>query len=96
MSTFKVAHIREQGVDLIIIPLDDSFANKTFEEQNEAQGALQLCASSAGLAGTVVPVWRKGRGMAFLAPRNFHPYFESISMSHVAANLNRELTCSGC
>lgn len=37
MATFKVAHIREQGVDSIL--------------------ELQACATAAGLAGGIVPVW---------------------------------------
>jgi hypothetical protein len=35
MPNFDVAHIREQGVDLIIIPLQSSFGTKSQEEQNE-------------------------------------------------------------
>jgi hypothetical protein len=91
---FKVAHIREQGVDLIIIPLDSQFRFKPDADQQQTIAVLQACATSAGLQGTVVPVWDNGGGrMAFRAPQNWHPFFQGISLGFVAANINRELTC---
>ena len=56
MNKFKVAHLREQGVDLIIIPLEKEFAHKSPSDQGDIAQSLQICASSAGLDGTVVPV----------------------------------------
>lgn len=92
MPRFKVAHVREQGVDLIIAPLDSSFGRKSNEEQNAIKAELQLRAKSAGLAGTVVPVWDGGGGrMAFLAPHNYQPFFRSLSLPQVLASLNREI-----
>jgi len=92
MPKYEVAHIREQGVDLIIIPLDNSFRFKSEQDQDAIVSELQARASSAGLAGTVVPVWDNGGGrMAFKAPRNFHSFFKSIDLRFVAANVNREL-----
>jgi hypothetical protein len=92
-NKFKIAHIKEQGVDLIIIPLDSSFDYKTQNDQIETVGALQMYASSAGLAGKVVPVWLSGRNMKFIAPPNWHPFFKSISWDFIHMNINRELTC---
>lgn len=91
---FPVAHLHEQGADMIIVPLDDDFDLKLEEEKHQTKEALQMCASSAGLRGTVVPVWmaRNGR-MTFIAPRPWHPFFASLSMGAVQANLNRELIC---
>ena len=94
MSSFEVAHIREQGVDLIIIPLQSSFGYKSPTEQREIRATLQLCARSAGLAGTVVPVWDAGGGrMGFLAPQNWHSFFSSLDLLTVASSINRTLTC---
>lgn len=93
MPKFKVAHIREQGVNLIIIPLEDSFKFKSQSDQNSAIAELQMRASNAGLAGTVVPVWNNGGGrMAFIASQNYHPFFKSISLQFVATNINKELS----
>jgi len=92
MPKYEVAHIREQGVDLIVIPLDNSFRFKSGQDQDAIVSELQARASSAGLAGTVVPVWDNGGGrMAFKAPRNVHSFFKSIDLRFVAANVNREL-----
>jgi len=93
MPRFKVAHVREQNVDLIIIPLDSTFGNKTSRDQNETIGELQIRSRAAGLAGTVVPVWDSGGGrMAFIAPQQWHPFFSSITFQWIAANINRELS----
>jgi sugar phosphate isomerase/epimerase len=94
VETFKVAHIREQGVDLVITPLDTDFGFRTEAEQQRIAAVLQACARTAGLEGIVVPVWNHGDGrMAFLAPREFHPFFRRIDLSFVMANINRTLTC---
>jgi hypothetical protein len=95
MQTFDVAHIKEQGVDLIIIPLDRSFQYKPDSEKHQAIAALQTAASSAGLAGTVVPVWDAGAGRtAFIAPQNWHAFFRGVGLAFVAGNINRRLTCN--
>ncbi|MEA5549527.1 hypothetical protein VB713_00780 [Anabaena cylindrica UHCC 0172] len=76
MTQFKVAHLREQGQDMIIVPLEQSYRYKTSAEQNEILKSLQVCARSAGLAGTVVTVWDAGDGrMGFLAPSQWRSFF---------------------
>jgi len=95
MAKFQVAHLRKQGQDIIIVVVDRSFGHKTKAEQNEICAGIQSCAAAADLAGTVVPVWDSGGGrMAFLAPQPWVPFFQSMTLSDVAANINRELTCS--
>lgn len=92
MPRFKVVHVREQGVDLVIVPLDRSFGSKVRSEQDVIVAELQVHARGAGLAGAVVPVWDSGGGrMGFLAPRNWHPFFKSLGLGAVAANINKEI-----
>ena len=91
MPSFDVAHIREQGVNLVIIPLNASFGSRGTSDQQEMLAELQLRSEAAGLAGTVVPIWESCGRMAFLAPPNWHPFFRSISLSYVARNINRQL-----
>lgn len=92
MPRFKIAHVREQGQDMIIVPLDHSFAHKTNADQQAVIDELQAHAIGAGLKGAVVPVWDNGGGrMAFIAPPNWHPFFKSIDLTAVYASLNREL-----
>lgn len=92
MPAFKLAHVRQQGVDLIIIPLNPTFGAKPAASQQQVISQLQGRANSAGLKGTVVPVWSHiGGKMAFVAPPSWHPFFKSIGLPWVAANINREL-----
>jgi hypothetical protein len=90
MQKFQVAHFKEQGVDLIVVFVNDSFGRKSQQEQWDIRDALQMCANAAGLSGTVVPVWKTG----FIAPPNWHPFFKSPNIyATLVANINQELTC---
>ena len=92
MPTFQVAHIREQGTDLIIIPLDSSFGSRSAHEQQRILSEFQARANSAGLAGTAAFVWNGGGGrMAFFAPSNLHPFLRSVTLNWVSQNINRSL-----
>jgi hypothetical protein len=91
MPKFKVAHVREQGIDLIIIPLEHHFGQKTKAEQDGIIAELQVHATGAGLAGTVVPVWPQGSAMSFIAPHQWHPFFKGISLQWVGLNINKEI-----
>jgi hypothetical protein len=91
MPRFEVAHLHEQGQDVIIIPLENSFGHKSDDEQREIILELQMQANSAGLAGTVIPVWESGGSMSFIAPPPWHPFFQSMSIHDVAMNINREI-----
>jgi len=97
LATFKIAHIREQGVDLIIVPMDRGFGNLPASNQQTSNGELQAQCMAAKLAGTVVPVWDNGGGkMGFVAPQSWHPFFQSIDLRWVFARVNRELHfCAG-
>lgn len=93
MPSLTIAHIREQGVDLIIAPLASDFGLKAPETQQAVIAEIQLRSRGAGLAGTVVPVWDGGGGrMAFIAPRPWHSFFRSIDLGTVHASVNRELS----
>ncbi len=92
MPRFKVAHLREQGQNMVIVPLDSTFGNKAGSEQQAIAADLQQRARSAGLAGRVVPVWDNGGGrMGFLAPPAWHPFFSNLNLRWVFANINREI-----
>jgi hypothetical protein len=92
MPRLKVAHVNEQGANMVIVPLDSGFGRKVSNDQKAIAAELQMRSEAAGLAGQVVPVWDNGGGrMGFLAPRNWHAFFESVSLQWVFANVNREL-----
>lgn len=92
MPRFKVAHIKEQGQDIVVVPLDSTFGRKMSGEQQAIAAELQLRSRSAGLAGRVVPVWDNGSGrMGFLAPQNWHAFFAGLNLGWVFTNINREI-----
>ena len=93
MPTLKIAHINQQGQDMIIAPLDRGFGSKTELDQQAALDEIETRAHSAGLRGHACAVWDAGGGrMAFRAPPPWHPYFKSINLQTVFANVNRELS----
>ncbi|MGJ8516627.1 hypothetical protein [Carnimonas bestiolae] len=93
MAHYDVAHIREQGQNMIIIPLGSSFGRKSQQQQSEFESSIQYAASNAGLAGTVVLIWREGNRVSFIAPRQWHAFFKSPGIWNlVARNINKRLT----
>ena len=57
METYQIAHLNIQQVNVIIVFLDTTFDRQVPLRQNAVHLRLQAAASSAGLAGNVVPVW---------------------------------------
>ncbi len=93
MSSYKIAHIREQGVDLIIAPLESAFGMRSKAEQQAFIAELQRCAADAGLRGTVVPVWQEGNSYAFIAPPQWFPFFKTLGWNNMLSNINKTLHC---
>ena len=93
MSTFKFAHIRQQGQDMIIVPVEASFGSKSQTHQSEFVAAFQLAVNQAGLAGKAAAIWKSGRQIGFVAPQPWHPFFKSQGIYElVLANLNKTIT----
>jgi hypothetical protein len=92
MPTLKAAHIRENGQDMIIFPLDNSFGRKTDREQSLAIQDLERRAHLAGLAGHAVAFWDDSSGTRFRGPSRWHPYLRGLSMSDVLANVNKQIS----
>lgn len=92
MSRFDVAHIRQQGQDIIIVPLERSFEYRSDSEQTEIYCALEMAANAAGLRGRVIAVWDGGRGrLAFRAPREWSRFGQSLTWPLIARNINRTI-----
>jgi hypothetical protein len=93
MTTFEVAHIREQGQDMIIVPMRSDFGLKTTADQSKIEYALRAAAHGAGLAGQVVTVWDGGGGrMVFRSPPQWKSFFTSLTLAAVAASINKRIT----
>lgn len=56
MSMYQIAHLRKQGQDMIIVPLESTFGRQTNADQERTVLYPLRCAASAGLAGMAVPV----------------------------------------
>jgi hypothetical protein len=94
MTTYQIAHIVEQGQQIILIPVDDQFEYKLPEDKQSILGSLQFCATSARLAGTVVLVWNNPSGrLAFMGPHQWHPWLRTLTMQRVIGSLNNTLIC---
>ena len=87
----KIAHLKQQGIDLIIVPLAPSFGREFQTTQESIVSSIQARAIAAGLAGTVVPVWDDNGRMGFRAPIPWHPFFRGVNLPLVYANLNRQI-----
>jgi hypothetical protein len=92
MPSFDVAHIREQGQNMLLFPLDDSFEFKSSAEQNSIVAQLQMRANRAGLGGRAVAVWQRGHETRFLGPPPWKAFLRSIDMTFVLTNVNRKIS----
>jgi hypothetical protein len=92
MPSFRLAHVKENGIDVIIIPMDHTFHNKPEQEKDQITGELQLRAEGAGLPGTVVLVWEHSGKMYFIAPDNWHPFIKTLQYRNVLTSLNKTLS----
>jgi hypothetical protein len=92
VTTFEIAHINEQGVNVVVVFVDPSVAHKSAEDQNLIAANLQLCAESANLAGNIAMVWPGG----FWAPSNQHAFFRSPggSYAQLLLRINKKLSCA--
>lgn len=95
MPSFEVAHIHQQGQDMIIFPLDERFGRQSGDDQSRTLEALQFRAHAAGLRGAAVAVWEDSNGGHFRGPRQWRAFLESIDLGWVLANVNRTLSWDG-
>ena len=94
MPTYKIAHIRKQGQDIIIVPLESRFHNQPADKKESTRIALQRCAAQHKLSGTVCLVWEHGKRFYAIAPKQWRSFFQSVTMGYVCRNINKKITCS--
>lgn len=93
MTTFAIAHVRQSGQDMIIVPMHQSFGSKTSSEQDDFIEALEDAAWDAGMAGHVVAIWQERGQTSFVAPSEWYSFFESEGIwEWVQDNINTDLT----
>lgn len=91
MATYKVAHLRANDDENIIITMmNPAFGEQPPEEQKKIWEAFQACAVANKLTGTVVPVWDVGNGqLKYLAPKKFHQFLNTLTPNIIEHNMNR-------
>ena len=94
MEQFQVAHLNIQNVNLIVVFVNADLGLRMPIEQQKVLHALQSCASAAGLAGNVVPVWQDSFGrLIFIAPPTQHAFFKSVTFEYLQSSINKTLSC---
>ena len=93
MPNYRLAHMRRENADLLIVPMVPSFAAKSRAAQADWINEVQAQAAKAALQGIVIPVWETGPGrMGFVAPAPLHALLKGLTVKRVLASLNRELS----
>ncbi len=91
MPNHKIAVIKHDSMELIVVPLDTVFEYKAQDKKLAFRAELQSHAEDAGFTGSICLVWPYAGGMKFLAPRAAHEFFATLSMAKVWAQVNMEL-----
>lgn len=94
MPKFKAAHVREQGQDMIIFPLDGAFDREPDSKKAQVLNELEVRANRAGLAGSAVAIWESGGRTRFMGPRAWHGFLQGLSLRAVLASVNKEISWS--
>lgn len=92
MSSFDVAHVNEQGQNMLLFPLDSGFGRKTVHDQRSILDELEARAHRAGLAGRAAAVWESGGRTYTLGPPNWAGFLRGLSMRAVLANVNKRIS----
>jgi hypothetical protein len=92
MPTFKLAHIREQGQNMLLFPLDRSFDLKSDLEKSQIVRELEDRAHRAGLAGRAAAIWESGGRTYTLGPKAWAAFLHSVSIRHVLAGVNKSIS----
>jgi hypothetical protein len=92
MPSYKVAHIHEQGQNMLLFPLSHQFGQMSSEDQNDLLWELERRANAAGLAGQAAVFWQHGSHGHFMGPKPWHPFLRSIGMGFVQQNVNKTIS----
>ncbi|MBB6097445.1 hypothetical protein HNR42_000862 [Deinobacterium chartae] len=94
MATFRIAQVEEEGVKLLLVPLERKFGTLTDAQRAQFVARLQACAQSARLEGTVIPVWEDSNRAQFIAPQKWHGLVRKYSLLKIYASISGELECT--
>lgn len=92
MPSFNVAHVKEQGQNMLLFPLDSSFDHKPETDQKAVVAELEMRAHRAGLAGRAAAIWESGGRTHTLGPPSWAGFLRSLSMRAVLASVNKKIS----
>lgn len=93
MPIFKVAHIHEQGQDMIIFPLTSAFGDYSVADQTADLSELERKAHAGGLAGLAAAVWDGGSGrIGYMGPQHWHGFLRGLTFNAVVARVNKSIS----
>ena len=92
MPTFKLAHIREQGQNMLLFPLSNSFSQKSSNEQHSILAELEDRAHGAGLAGRAAIFWESGGRTHSLGPKPWANFLRGLSLHAVLRSVNKSIS----
>jgi hypothetical protein len=85
--------LREQGKEVILVPLSSRFDHEPEDNQHAMISEIQAAAVGAGLVGKVVPVWPTSSGRTrFISPPQWRALFSGISYRWVKSKVNGTLS----
>lgn len=91
-NVYKIAHLRDQGKSVIIIPIANSNNDLSNVKLNQIKKAFQAHAAKAKLSGDICLVWESNSKLSFLAPNQWKTFCMKLNMNIVKQYINKELT----
>lgn len=84
-------HVDQEGLN--IIPLRDSFGQRSPAEQQAVLVALQASCAVARMEGVVVAAWLHASGVRYVVPEGFSSKLPKLSWRGLFGLINRQLSC---
>jgi hypothetical protein len=89
MPRYEIAHIREQGQEILLFALNQSFGHQSEKDQLAALDEFSRRCRGANLRGSVAILWPAGAQTRFIGPQNWHHYLGSINLAYAISRRNR-------
>src|SRR5215213_4584440 len=91
MASFKFA-VYANG-RLIVTIVSPAFGKLAENDQRMKMARLQICAETAGLSGTVIPVWKNEDTYEFLTPPEFAEFLTNLQWTEILGRIKGTFSC---
>jgi hypothetical protein len=93
-NKYRVAHVRYQGSDMVIVIINPSFFHGSNRDQQRWFTSIQQCVRSVKLAGQTLVVTNDNGRFRFYGPNDWHKFLRTIDMNWVSSRVNKSMTCN--